>query len=445
MTTKAQVTVIIWYLFVSQIAQLSREIEDTAHVHKNKEQLYESKLKHLQNQLEAGQSKAKEQERCIKQMRKRTMGEKEELTRMKNDILKQKQQYDTIINELRRSNADTESELRERVHSMTTNIQALQQKLTECEMELFATREELDTLQDRQDELNEKAGQADRLSANLEQERFQLASAKRKIGELENEITSHGEWKNLSKVFQTRLAKVTELERDCERLARDNKNLHDTIGNKLLLEEQVDDLKARLANREHINDTQADLSIQLQSLEQEMKEWKRLAKDYCPNAPAAVSFVRAYIDELQKKNVILASDTGTIQREKASVSEQMTELRQQNEQHVKDIDSLNTTLRNYRATAHRMQKKLMLIAKERDCFKTLLENYEKDLTISVSSVASAEVSIDSELRARLDVVEKSLAGYKDICKTLEQELELARAAATGGKCTTSSPLYCNLN
>lgn len=66
-----------------QILQLTKEIDDRVHVHKNLEQLYEGKLKNFQNQLEAGQAKAKEQERYIKHLRKRGQSEKDELTKVR--------------------------------------------------------------------------------------------------------------------------------------------------------------------------------------------------------------------------------------------------------------------------------------------------------------------------------------------------------------------------
>lgn len=349
----------------------------------------------------------------------------------RNEIIKQRQSYDSIVHGLRNTNRDLEENLRETVHNLNTNISTLSLQLSECETELQGTRDELDALQDRQDDLAEKASQSDQLTVELEQERLQFSAAQRRIKDLEYEIASHDEWKNLSKVFQARLAKVTELEKDCERLTRDNKNLHETIGNKLLLEEQVHDLKGRLDNRERTTDSQVELRTQFQALEQEVKDWKRLAKDYCTaGTPTAPPHLRAYIDDLQKKHVILSNDAGSVNREKATVNDQNSEIRQQNEQLAKNVETLTTTLRNYKTTAHRMQKKLMLIVKERDCFKTLLENYERDLTISVPA---AEINMDAELRTRLDVVEKSLAGYKEICGTLEQELQMVRAASTGGK------------
>lgn len=348
-------------------------------------------------------------------------------------MTKQKNNYDSLVRGLQVTNQDLEMKLHQANLSMGSTISTLTAALEKCEDELKLTTNEMMDMKERMRELNARASEADRITGDLEKERFQLAVAQRKIKELECEITSHDDWKNMSKAFQARLAKVTELERECERLARDNKNLHETIGNKLLMEEQVYDLKTRLDNRERINDASIELRSQVQALDHEIKDWKRLIKDYClPNTPSTPSFLRTFIDELQKKIVILTSDSGSITRDNASANDQLVELRQHNERLQKNVDGLSTSLRNYKTAIHRMQKKLMLIAKERECFKTLLENYEKDLTISATT---AEVNIDVELRTRLEVVERSLTEYKDICASLEQELDLARSnSANGGGC-----------
>lgn len=346
-------------------------------------------------------------------------------------MARQKHNYDSLVHGLQLSNQNLETNLREVTHNLNIQINALNLQLSQCQKELETTRDEVIELRERQRDLSTKANEVDKINGDLEKERYQFSVAQRKIKELESEISNHGDWKNMSKAFQARLAKVTELERDCERLTRDNKNLHETIGNKMLLEEQVHDLKTRLENRERINDQSIELRTQLQSLEQEVKDWKRLAKDYCSsNTPQSPSFLRSFIDELQKKIVILTSDAGSINRDKASADDQLIDLRKQNESLQKNVETLNTTLRSYKNHIHRMQKKLMLVAKERECFKTLLENYEKDLTISAQTT---EINIDAELRTRLEVVERSLSEYKDICATLEQELDWARANGTGGE------------
>lgn len=351
---------------------------------------------------------------------------------------KQKQNYDEIVESLRRTNRDVENNAREVIHDLNTRVSTLTLDATQLRTQIDAMQDELDTLRARNEELNESLKQSNSLSSQLENERYQLESSQRKVKELEAELTSYGEWKNLSKVFQTRLAKVTELERECERLTRDNKNLHETIGNKLLLEEQVHDLKTRLELQTKNTETNVDLETKFKSIEQELKMWKKMAEEFCQanTLPTPVQ-LRSYIDQIQKEHLVLASDAGVANLEKASIDDQIYELRKQNELNIKTNETLTTNLRNYKTALQRLQKKLALIAKERDCFKHLLENYEKDLTISAQSFDS---HADIELKSRLDVVEKSLAGYKEICATLEKELEVARSSSSelnGGLPTSS--------
>lgn len=344
-------------------------------------------------------------------------------------MAKQKQSYDEIVNSLRTSYRDVENNAREVVHDLNTQISSLSLEIVQMRTQIDAMQDELNTLRARNEELSEAVKQTNSLSNQLESERCELDSAQRKIKELEAELTSYGEWKSLSKVFQTRLAKVTDLERDVERLTRDNKNLHETIGNKLLLEEQVHDLKTRLEMQIKRNEKNVDMETKLIAYEAELKQWKKMAEEFCPpNTMPQPQQLRTYIDQIQKEHLVLASDASTATIEKASIGDQIYELRKQNEVLAKSNETLTTNLRNYKNALQRMQKKLTIIAKERDCFKNLMENYEKDLTISGQSFDSHNVDI--ELRSRLDVVEKSLAGYKEICATLEKELEIARGATT---------------
>lgn len=405
---------------------MKKEIDERVRLHSNLEQLYEGRLKNLQNEMERSLDKNKEYEKIVKHFRKKSANEKDEIVKLKNEIAKQHQSYNEVISSLKVTNRDLESVNRETLHRCNTEISTLNLRLEESQAQINAMNEELITLRTRNDELNGKLIESDKLTGELDLERYNLNVAQRKIQELETDLVNYGEWKNLSKVFQQRLAKVTELERECERLTRDNKNLHETIGNKLLLEEQVHDLRSRLDTKQQTNENQLDLETKLQSIEHELSDWKKLVSEFCNTKNVSITphTLRAYIDELQKKHLILTSDAGSANLEKSSVNDQLFELRKQNELLQKTNDNLSTNFLNYKNALHRLQKKLTLIAKERDCFKNLLENYEKDLTISTAHMDHQQ---DNELKTRLDLVEKSLAGYKEICDTLEKELEMARS------------------
>lgn len=118
-----------------------------------------------------------------------------------------------------------------------------------------------------------------------------------------------------------------------------------------------------------------------------------------------------------------------------------TPFLQQNEIYIKANNELKTALKHHKNLMSRVQKKLMLVAKERDCYKQLVDNFERDLTsikikagipiflevklFSLKLVSGQLVDAlnpDSQLRARLEMLEKTLAGYKEMCTNLEKEL-----------------------
>lgn len=103
---------------------------------------------------------------------------------------------------------------------------------------------------------------------------------------------------------------------------------------------------------------------------------------------------------------------------------------------TKNNEDLKTSHKRNQAVFKRIQKKLFLVARERDCYKELIDNYEKDLTskfpcflnkflinlvlFTVSGPIIAS-SPEAQLRLRLEMMEKSLNEYKELCSSLEKE------------------------
>lgn len=403
---------------------MKKEVDDRVHLHKTLEKMYEDRFKSMQPELDRSLAKNKEYEKRVKHMRRQSASEKDKLIKMQIEKAQQKQNYDKIVETLRVTNDDLTSTNRENTNRLRTEISSLSVRLEEANSQLRAMQDELSSLHARNEELSERVKETDSITNDLDVVRYQLASAQRRIQELETEVTNFGEWKSMSKAFQARLAKITDLERECERLTRDNKNLHETIGNKLLLEEQVHSLKQRLEATKQSSDSHIELETKIRSLEQENSDWKRTTKEVCGSKSAVTpTMLRNYIDDIQKKHLILACDTNATNLEKSSVNDQIFELTKQNEIHVKNIEKFRATLVSYKNGLHTLRKKVSLVANERDSYKNILEAYEKDLTLTAPNM---DMHPDSELKARLDIVERSLAGYKELCETLEKELQVAR-------------------
>lgn len=61
---------------------MKKEIEDRAHLHKNMEQLYDGRLKNLQNQLDAAVTKNTEYDKMVKYLRKKSAADKDALVKV---------------------------------------------------------------------------------------------------------------------------------------------------------------------------------------------------------------------------------------------------------------------------------------------------------------------------------------------------------------------------
>jgi mitotic spindle assembly checkpoint protein MAD1 len=173
---------------------------------------------------------------------------------------------------LEKQNQETKIHYRKNNNDLMNDLQEQTRLAEELAQNLTMAQDENQSLLELCEEWKEKAEQYDRTAAELETTQNQLSSAQMKIKELEYEVSSFGDWKNLSKVrwsyyvhsgslnifvfcFQqashSRLNAASDIEKEVIKLRQDTKNLRESVGNKLLLEEQVNDLKNRLEKYEN--------------------------------------------------------------------------------------------------------------------------------------------------------------------------------------------------
>lgn len=95
------------------------------------------------------------------------------MLQMKNELAKQKQGYEDIINTLRKTNRVVQNNAREVIFYLNTQISSLTLEM----------QEELDTLRARNVELSEAVKQTNTLSSQLESERCEQESTQRKVKE----------------------------------------------------------------------------------------------------------------------------------------------------------------------------------------------------------------------------------------------------------------------
>lgn len=293
---------------------------------------FAAKEKALETERNHYKNKTEEYERILKRNRKNEGQLKEELMKAKNQLSVNKQAFDQQLFNLQNENETLKENLRFKLNELKNEISVLSQENEKIKSNYVRSEEEREALKCINESLKQNLSEFKDLKGFLDQEKVDRQNAEMKVKELEYEISTFGDWKGLSKASHSRLHNMSDMEKEVERLRQTNKNLHDSLGNKMLLEEQVHDLEARLERNEKMNVDQIELKVQIEALVKELKDWKQLGMDYSKKNSANNPInLRTYIEKLLHRDLFLLSEKSNVSTEKSNIQTQLTELRDVNE------------------------------------------------------------------------------------------------------------------
>lgn len=407
------------------VAQLQDQLVQQAKEQRGALALAESKVSALKQQCDYTSEKLSEMEKHLQVVRKREHTARQEANRLQSEFDQQKLKYEAALTLAEQEKSQLEEDAREVQYSMNNELSEYKRISERAELELEATQTELERIRRRHDEYKETAASYDQLKIDYELQQQRLETANARIKELEFEIQSYSDWKEVTKTSQARLLSVPELQAEVDRLRANNKQLNSLIGDKLLLEEQVHDYKTRLDREEGARAEAAALQVKLTHVEQELKEWVKVAQDHClANTLVSPMALRTRIEQLLQDDIVRVAEKGSADSDTKHLQSSLRELEQKCAVYLKNIEDMNAILKRHKSFRERLQRKLLIVCKERDFYKQLLENFDKDLTMTNAS--TAEMTNDMQMRYRVEVLERTVTGYKEMCSTLEREMQNMR-------------------
>lgn len=287
------------------VIQLRNEIEKKSREHKEAILLAENKSTALKDQCDITSKKNLELQDDLKALRKRELVLKNEASRATAELNQLRLKFDESTLKLQKEKYLQKEDARD-VHLCINNELSEYRRIAQrADLELQSTRNELERLRQLNEELQARASGFEQLRANHEKQTQSLKVANDRIQELEFEIQSYSDWKEVVKTSRERLASVPDLLAEVEHLRSHNKHLNTLIGDKLLLEEQVYDYKTRLEREEGARAEAASLQVKLLHMEQELKEWVKVAQDHClANTLVSPMALRSRIEQLLKEDII---------------------------------------------------------------------------------------------------------------------------------------------
>ncbi|GFR74401.1 mitotic spindle assembly checkpoint protein MAD1-like [Elysia marginata] len=293
---------------------------------------------------------------------------------------------------------DKEAELNEKIISQKHKINELQNKLEESLAESV---------------LNKKSsGEILTYKRQIEELEESLLVEKKKVKDLEFRFEEHEDNIITTKALMADLELVPSLKSEVAKLRQDNEDLRMNEQSTLRLEEEIFGLKSKLGQIDSLREAVAKLEVENEDLKERLVRWEATdtSGSRRPQSPSSISRCN---HELEITNASLLMSQGEM-KSKLSICERKLE---HGEAELHSLKSALATEKNTSSQLNdlvkRLKRKMLLLSKERDAYKNLLDSYESEVT----------VQFDAEKTSQIQRLEALVQEHKAMAIEAENEIE----------------------
>ncbi|XP_060223986.1 mitotic spindle assembly checkpoint protein MAD1 isoform X1 [Meriones unguiculatus] len=379
------------------------------------------------------------------------------------------------IRQLQEREAEAEEKMREQLErhrQCRQSLEASSQQLREREDGLAAARETINSLKGRVSELQlsamDQKVQVKRLESekqelkeqlDLQQRKWQEANQKiqelqasqeeradqeQKVKDLEQKLCLQEQDAAVVKSMKSELLRLPRMERELKRLREENAHLREMKETNGLLTEELESLQRKLGRQEKMQEALVDLELEKEKLLAKLQSWEKLDQTMGFNLRTPEDLSR-FVVELQQRELALKEKNNTI----SSSARGLERAQQQLQDEVRQVSAQLLEERKKREThealARRLQKRIILLTKERDGMRAILGSYDSELTQAEYSpqltqrMWEAEDMVQkvhahsSEMEAQLSQALEELGVQKQRADTLEMELKMLKAQTSSAE------------
>ncbi|XP_064152028.1 mitotic spindle assembly checkpoint protein MAD1 isoform X6 [Loxodonta africana] len=339
-----------------------------------------------------------------------------------------------------REKEDSLAEASETISTLKGRISELQWSTMNQEMQVKGLESEKQELKEQLDAQHRKWQEANQKIQDLQASQEVRVDHEQKIKDLEQKLCLQEQDAAVVKNMKSELVRLPKVERELRQLREENVRLREVRETHGLLQEEVEGLQRRLGRQEKLQEELVGLELEKERLLGKLQSWERLDQTTGLHIRTPEDLSR-FIVELQQRELTLKEKNSSI----TSSARGLEKARQQLQDEVRQVGSQLLEERKRRETsealARRLQKRVLLLTKERDGMRAILGSYDSELTPAEYSpqltrrIREAEDMVQkvhahsSEIEAQLSQALEELGDQKQRADTLEMELKLLKSQA----------------
>ncbi|KAM9584496.1 mitotic spindle assembly checkpoint protein MAD1 isoform 1-T2 [Trichechus inunguis] len=339
-----------------------------------------------------------------------------------------------------REKEDGLAEASETISMLKGRISELQWSTMNQEMQVKGLESEKQELREQLDAQHRKWQEANQKIQELQASQEVRVEHEQKIKDLEQKLCLQEQDAAVVKNMKSELVRLPKVERELRQLREENARLREIRETHGLLQEELEGLQRRLGRQEKLQEELVSLELEKERLLGKLQSWERLDQTTGLHIRTPDDLSR-FVVELQQRELALKEKNSSI----TSSARELEKARQQLQDEVRQVGSQLLEERKRRETseaqARRLQKRVLLLTKERDGMRAILGSYDSELTPAEYSpqltrrIREAEDMVQkvhahsSEVEAQLSQALEDLGDQKQRADMLEMELKLLKSQA----------------
>ncbi|NXP18586.1 MD1L1 protein, partial [Scytalopus superciliaris] len=336
---------------------------------------------------------------------------------------------------------EKESKLAEANETITVlkgKISELQWNIMNQEMQMTSQDSQKQELMEQLDVEKKKWQEASQQIQTLQANQSLLAEYEQKIKDLEQKFSQQEHDAVIVKNMKAELARFPKMERELRQLREENAYFREMKENNGLLKEEVEGLQRKLERYEKVQTQLVTMELENEKLLAKLQSWEKLDQSTGLNIRTPDDLSRQIV-ALQQRELALKEQNSTFMNS----ARMLEKARQQLQEEILRVQSQLLDEKKRRehqeALVRRLQKRVVLLTKERDGMRAILESYDSELTPAEHSpqlgrrMREAEDMVqklhahNTELEAQLSQVLEEVGNHKQRADMLEVEMKVLKS------------------
>ncbi|XP_026898178.1 mitotic spindle assembly checkpoint protein MAD1 isoform X2 [Acinonyx jubatus] len=313
----------------------------------------------------------------------------------------------------------------ETISVLKGKVSELQWSVMNQEMQVKSLESEKQELQEQLALQRKKCQEANEKVQELQARQEARADQEQRIRDLEQKLSLQEQDAAVVKNMKSELVRLPKMERELKQLREESAYLREMRETNGLLREELEGLRRRLGLQEKMQESLAVLELEKEKLLAKLQSWERLEQTTGLNIRTPEDLSRFIVD-LQQRELALQDRNNVI----TSSARGLEKVRQQLQEEVRQASGQLLEERKRRETqealARRLQKRVLLLTKERDGMRAILGSYDSELT-----PAEYSPQLTRRMREAEDMVQKVHAHSSEM--ELEVEVKMLQCQTSASE------------